>query len=150
MATSRETAATTAQISVVLDSSGRVVGASKPSSYRPAKESDERDVTVGMVGGPGQSVAEVEVPADVANLEGGELLARLADQPSVRAVIAATPTAGQASFGSSQIFAAVPSGVSQQGLDRVSAGQGAIGPATQSRGSLMVEPSGAVTAGSLG
>src|SRR5688500_10357414 len=132
MATSRETAATTAKISVVLDSSGRVVGASKPSSYRPAKESDERDVTAGLVGGPGQSVAEVEVPADAVNLEGGELLARLADQPSVRAVIAATPTAGQASLGSSQTFTAMPSGVPQQGPDRVSAGQGSIGPGTQS------------------
>jgi hypothetical protein len=147
MAVSRETTRTT--VAIVLDSSGRVAGASKPHDYHPAKEGDERVVTVGLAAEPGQSVVEVEVPADVANLDGQELLRHLADQPSVRAVIASTPTAGQANWGSLQATAAVPFDVSQQGPGGVSAGQGA-GPVSQSSTPLGIGVTNVITAGPLG
>jgi hypothetical protein len=98
----------TVTVSVVLDSSGRVVGASKPSDYRPAKEGDEPVVTVGLAVGPDQSVVEVEVPADLTDLDASGLLSRLAEHTSVRAVVASLPTSGAApttggsSLGSSQ------------------------------------------------
>ena len=92
----------TTTMSVLLDSSARVTGASKPSDYKPAKPGDEPVVNAQMVAGPGQSVIEVEVSADLAGLDGSALLSGLAGHPSVQAVIASTPTAGQASFGSSQ------------------------------------------------
>jgi hypothetical protein len=84
----------TVRMSLVLDSSGQVVGVSKPSEYRPAKEGEEPVVTAGLAAGLGQSVVEVEVPADLAELQGGELLSRLVEQSSVRAVVANLPTAG--------------------------------------------------------
>jgi len=108
-------AATAVKMSVVLDSSGQVVGAFKPSHYRPAKEGDEGVVTVGVEAAPGQSIVEVEVSTEVANLDAHDLLSRLAEQSSVREVIANTPTASQVSWGSSQAVMAVPFGVSQQG-----------------------------------
>jgi hypothetical protein len=92
----------TIKMSILLDSHARVAAVSKQSDYRPAKDGDEPVVTVGLAAGPGQSVVEVEVPADLAGLDGHELLSRLAEHPSVQTVIASSPTAGEASFGSSQ------------------------------------------------
>jgi hypothetical protein len=90
------------KISVVLDSSGRVVGAFKPTEYRPAKPGDEPVVSVGVVAAPGQTVIDVEVPPDVANLDAPELLARLGEQGPVKAVVSNIPTAGQGGLGPSQ------------------------------------------------
>jgi hypothetical protein len=97
----------TVKMSILLNRSGQIIGASKPSDYRPAKDGDEPEVSVRSVAGPGQSIVEVEVPADLAGLDGGELLSRLAEQIAARTVIAGSPvagegpTAGQASLGSS-------------------------------------------------
>jgi hypothetical protein len=136
------TTRTSVKLSVLLDAGGHVAGAFKPLDYRPTKEGDEEVVTVGMVATPGQSVFEVDVPAEVANLEGQELLQQLAEQASVQAVIARTPTAGQASLGSSlQGF-----GASLQPAADISAGQGPS-PSTQALG--MGVP-GSITSGSLG
>jgi hypothetical protein len=141
-------AATMIKMSVVLDSNGRVAGAFKPSDYRPAKEGDEKVVTGGVIAAPGQSVVEVEVPAEVASLDTPELLSRLAEQSSVQAAIANTPTGGQASWSSSQAFTALPPGESQQGLTGVSGGQ-ASGPFTQSFRSLEIGAAGVVIGGSV-
>ena len=83
------------KMSIVLDSNARVVAASKPSDYQPAKAEDEPMVTAGLAAGAGQSLVEVEVPADVAGLSGSELLSRLAEQPAVQTAIASSPTTGQ-------------------------------------------------------
>jgi hypothetical protein len=99
----------TVKMSIVLDSSGQVVGASKPTHYQPAKEGHEPVVTVRLEAGPGQSLVEVDVPPDLADLDGSELLSRLADHSSVRTMIAdlpptagEAPHAGEASLGPSQ------------------------------------------------
>jgi len=87
---------TTITMSVLLDSRRRIAGVSKPSGYRPAKGGDEPEVTTGLVAGPGQSMVEVEVPGDFADLDGVELLSRLAEQPALRMAMANSTTTGQA------------------------------------------------------
>jgi len=89
----------TVKLSVLFDSSaGGIAAVSKPSDYRPAKAGDEPVVTAVLTAGPGQSVIEVEVPADLASLDGSELISGLAKHDSVRTLIASIPTAGEASF----------------------------------------------------
>src|SRR5271166_421311 len=111
---------------VLLDSSGRVVGAFAPGEYRPAKPGDEAVVTMGVAAGPGQSVIEVEALGDLTGLDAQELLARLAAEPSVQQAIASTTTAGQGSLGSAQSLTAVPSS-----LSATAAGQGSLGSSAQ-------------------
>jgi hypothetical protein len=142
----KETAATTVRMSVVLNSSGRVGGAFKPTQYRPAKESDDQVVTVSLEAGPGQSIVEVEVPAEMADLEADELISRLAEHSSIRAAIANTPTASQANWVSSPgAVTALPFGVSEQERAGISAGQGPS-PFAQSFGSVGIGRAGTVTA----
>jgi hypothetical protein len=88
-------ASKTVKMSILLDSSGQVVGVSKPSEYRPAKGGDEPVATAGVAAGIGQSMVEVEVPADLADLQGHELLSRLAEQTPVQAALASIPTVGE-------------------------------------------------------
>jgi hypothetical protein len=85
----------TVKMSILLDSSGQVVGASHPSEYRPTKAGEEAGATTGMAAGIGQSMVDVEVPADLADLQGSELLSRLAEQSLVRAALASLPTVGE-------------------------------------------------------
>src|SRR5689334_5204063 len=89
-------ASRTAKISILLDSGGQVVGVSKPGEYQVSKAGAELVATAGMVAGIGQSMVEVEVPGDLADLQGSELLSRLAEQPRVQAAIASLPTVGEA------------------------------------------------------
>ena len=149
MSASKDAAPKAAKMSIVLDSSGLITGAFKATEYRPAKEGDERVVSAGLTAVPGQSVLEVEVPAAVADLNGSELLSRLTEQPSVKALIASSPTAGQANFGSSQALGpAMLFDVSRQATAGVSAGQGhsavALSPNSSHLGGF-----GVVTAGSV-
>jgi hypothetical protein len=143
----KETAATTVRMSVVLNSSGRVGGAFKPTQYRPAKDGDDPVVNASLVAAPGQSIVEVEVPAEMADLEADELMSRLAEHSSVRAAIVNMPTASQANWVSSPgAVMALPFGVSEQGGARISAGQGP-GPFAQSFASVGIGPAGTITAG---
>ena len=116
----------TVKMSIVLDSTGGIVGVSKPREYRPAKEGDEPVVTANLTARPGQSMAEIEVPAGFVDLNASELLSRLAQEASVQTVIASLPTAGAAPTAGGTTLTASPRLVSSQGL-----------------------PTGAVTAGSI-
>lgn len=107
------TSSKTVKMSIILDANGHVVGASKPRDYQPAKAGDEPVVTVAVAAGVGQSMAEVEVPADLADLDATKLLPRLAEQTSVRAVIAnLPPTAGGAPTAGAAPLAGVASAAS--------------------------------------
>jgi hypothetical protein len=57
----KEAAAAPVKMLVVLNSSGRVGGAFKPTEYQPVKEGDEPVVNVGLVAITGQSIVEVEI-----------------------------------------------------------------------------------------
>jgi len=149
MSASKDAASKADKVSIVVDSSGRITGAFKSTEYRPSKEGDEHVVTAGLTAVPGQSVLEVEVPATVADLNGSELLSRLAEQVSVKALIASSPTAGQADFGSSQALGSVVLfDGSRQATAGVWAGQG-HGAVALSPNSRHVGGFGVVTAGSV-
>jgi hypothetical protein len=149
MTASNEAEPAMAKLSILLDPSGHLVGVSKPKDYKPQISEDEQSITAGIIAELGQSLVEVEVPAEIANLDGAELLSRLAHQNSVLSVIASIPTAGQASWSSFQAVAAVPSGVPYSESAGVSAGQG-TGPVAQSLSPLTMPAMDIVTAGLVG
>lgn len=92
---STSTAPTVVKISVLLDANGSLVGASSPREYKPA-EGEEKLVTAGHAAGPGQSLVDVEVPAQLADLSTSGILARLSEQDTVRKVLASVTTSGAA------------------------------------------------------
>ncbi|MBB5470967.1 hypothetical protein OKW30_001876 [Paraburkholderia sp. Clong3] len=117
------TTSKTIKMSIVLDSSGRIVGASKPKDYRPAK-GEQPEVTAGQAADRGQSIAEIEVSPELADLNASDLLLRLSEEASVRALVADLPTAGAAPTAGVAIASATPdaTAASRAGSQDVSAG----------------------------
>lgn len=80
------------KLSISIDQTGKVVGA----AYQPpaAKGAGETVAEAGLTAGPGESVHEVEVPDEVAKLQGDELLARLSSDERVRQALSTQVAAG--------------------------------------------------------
>ncbi len=83
------------KLSIIVDATGRVIGAGHPAAA--AQGADQAAVEAGLAAGPGQSIQEVEVPDDVAKLQGDELLARLSGDERVRQALSTQVAAGQLS-----------------------------------------------------
>jgi hypothetical protein len=97
---------TKVKLTILLDANGRLVGASRSRDDKPAEEGDESRPTAALAAGPGQSLAEVEVAAELADRGGNEFLTRLGGEAAVRTLVTnshsgAGPTAGGGPLASS-------------------------------------------------
>ncbi len=83
------------KINIVVDSSGNIVGAARSAIPEKGVKAKAPKIESGIVSSPGQSLHEVEVTEELAQLEGPELLRRLSDVDSVKQVLSTIVTAGQ-------------------------------------------------------
>jgi hypothetical protein len=81
------------KLNIIVDSAGNVIGAAHVAA--PLKGAKAPAIEAGIIPAPGQSVHEVEVPAEVARLEGPELLKRLTEEKSLKKTLSTLVTAGQ-------------------------------------------------------
>jgi hypothetical protein len=78
------------KLSIIVDATGRVVGA----AHQGAAVKGAEAAQAGLAAGPGQSIQEVEVPDEVAKLQGDELLARLSGDNEVKQALSTQIAAG--------------------------------------------------------
>ena len=83
------------KINIIFDSAGNIAGTARAAIPDKGVKAKAPDIEVGIVPSPGQSVHEVEVTEELAQLEGPELLRRLADVDSVKQALSTIVTAGQ-------------------------------------------------------
>jgi hypothetical protein len=158
----------TVKLSILLSPSGQVVGASRPRDYKPAKAGEEPNVTTALAAGPGHSVVEVEVPANLADLSASDFLTRLSQEAAVRTALAnvvtsgeasissqapvaggKAPISGQASHASPTSMAASFSSATTVGPTTGCAGCGGATPSATSPVTARTSPGGIVTSGSI-
>jgi hypothetical protein len=83
------------KINIIVDSAGSIVGTARAAIPEKGGKAEAPEVEVGIAPPPGQSVHEVEVPDELVQLEGPELLRRLSDFDSVKEALSTIVTAGQ-------------------------------------------------------
>jgi hypothetical protein len=122
---------TKVKLTILLDANGRLVGASRSRDDKPAEEGDEPRPTAALAAGPGQSLAEVEVAAELADRGGNEFLTRLGGEAAVRTLVTSShsgagPTAGGGPLASSPGWVASVAPTTQ--TSTVTAGGGPSSP----------------------
>jgi hypothetical protein len=84
------------KFNIIVDPAGNIVGSVRASIAEKGK-GKAPDFEAGMDPSQGQTIYEVDIPEELAQLEGPELLRRLSEVDSVKQALSTISTAGQAS-----------------------------------------------------
>jgi len=86
------------KIHVVFDSGGNIIGIARPGPIEKMVDDEDANVDIGIAAQPGQSIHEVNVPDEMLEYDGPDLIKRLADVKDVKEALDKLIIAGQADY----------------------------------------------------